>query len=536
MPVGPESIGSSAWSRRTAVIEPVIIAAPLLIAAIVMSVRFVGCGLNEVDPVNAYTPYSSTVLSMPNLISFWRLNDPTTGPPVAHDSKDSNDGLYEAGVTRRELGLVSDLSNDSDNYAALFDGSTGFVEIPFAANVNPSAATGFAVEALVYVWEIDPNNPRVIVSSFDSTLHTGYALALNGADFVATVGTGSGTVFAIVHAEAPKPRETYYVAMTYVGGSLELFVNPLPPEKDFDYSARKFVKQSFIDDDPGNTMYDQNSGTYAPQTTRMLQIGAGFGSDASPGKPFYGVIQNVAVYSPPLSFDDIVNHYFVFSAGYSIAPPGTSPATFSSEGSLWVDAAFPGMPSQTDTFNDAGGAPGAKRTYTIPYWCTSIDLILLGGGAGGEHGTFAGNAGGGGNAGQWTTKTIRRIDDPQQSDQIPWTTTSITVVLGAGGPGGKFSSKTAPANGIDTTVTVAGLLFSASGGSGLSGLGQPGAAVKPDPLQLNGANFTGGAVQTTADADGNDPGGGGAGGAGGFAPGDGGDGAAGSVWIVARQT
>jgi hypothetical protein len=51
---------------------PVIIAAPLLIAAILMAVRFVGCtqDFDQFDPQQS--SYSDTVSSTDGLVSFWQ--------------------------------------------------------------------------------------------------------------------------------------------------------------------------------------------------------------------------------------------------------------------------------------------------------------------------------------------------------------------------------------------------------------------------------------------------------------------------------
>jgi hypothetical protein len=84
---------------------PVIIAAPLVIAAILMAVRFVGCtqDFDQFDPQQS--SYSDTVSSTGGLVSFWQLND--ASPPTAVDSQDANNGTYEPGVTTHVDGLVS---------------------------------------------------------------------------------------------------------------------------------------------------------------------------------------------------------------------------------------------------------------------------------------------------------------------------------------------------------------------------------------------------------------------------------------------
>ena len=77
-------------------------------------------------------------------MSFWRLNEQSG--TTAKDSKDGNNGGYEGAVTLGVAGLVSSDSQDTDNFGAQFDGQTGYVEVPFAANLNQPK---FTVEALV---------------------------------------------------------------------------------------------------------------------------------------------------------------------------------------------------------------------------------------------------------------------------------------------------------------------------------------------------------------------------------------------------
>ena len=159
--------------------DSVIIAAPLVIAAVVMAVRFVGCSFSPGGVPQANTHYSTAVLNDPHLVSFWRLNEQSG--TVAVDSKGANNGTYQGGVTLGVPGLVSPDSQDSDNLAAQFDGQTGYVSVQFDADLNPPA---FTVEALVQPSGTDPNK-HVIVSS-----DTGYQLVLNGGAFEASVAAG----------------------------------------------------------------------------------------------------------------------------------------------------------------------------------------------------------------------------------------------------------------------------------------------------------------------------------------------------------
>jgi hypothetical protein len=61
-------------SGEMAMMDSVIIAAPLLIAALVMAVRFVGCGL-DTSGTGVPESYSGTVSATSGLQGFWQLND-----------------------------------------------------------------------------------------------------------------------------------------------------------------------------------------------------------------------------------------------------------------------------------------------------------------------------------------------------------------------------------------------------------------------------------------------------------------------------
>ena len=93
--------------------DSVVIAAPLLIAAIVMAVRFVGCGL---DTSGIPESYSGTVSGTTGLQGFWQLNDPS-GSTTAADSvggapNGTEPGTYQPGSTPGVTGLVCSNATD----------------------------------------------------------------------------------------------------------------------------------------------------------------------------------------------------------------------------------------------------------------------------------------------------------------------------------------------------------------------------------------------------------------------------------------
>jgi hypothetical protein len=235
-------------------------------------------------------------------MSFWRLNEQMG--TAANDSHDGNEGSYHGGVT---LGVPSQVSTDSNNFAAEFDGSTGFVDVPFAANVNPAQ---FTVEAIVNPSAIGDGSAtdfhalvssRVVVAS-DSF---GYILYLHGSAFEAWVGNGTPD-FAkvIVPAAATAGGGPYYVAMTYDGTTLTLYVNPT---------------DAFDPGNPGETAQQQASSAVAYMPNTQSDLGIGAATFPTPPRFFFpGVINDVAVYDTALDFSTIQAHYMVMMTGFSM--------------------------------------------------------------------------------------------------------------------------------------------------------------------------------------------------------------------------
>ena len=175
--------------------------------------------------------------------------------------------------------------------------------------------------------------------------------------------------------------------------------------------------------------------------------------------------------------------------------------------------------------------PGAY-TYTIPAWCSTVDVILLGGGGGGNSGAILWFNGGGGGAGNWIQVRLTR------GTNIPLTTTTISGSVGGGGWAGTVPAFVPNAgNGGTTTATGTGMAsLSATGGTGGRYQGSTQVGASPGTEVFDGQTYFGGAAQSYSSSNGNAPGGGAAGGDGHFAYGDdGGAGAAGQAWFYAYQ-
>jgi hypothetical protein len=182
------------------------------------------------------------------------------------------------------------------------------------------------------------------------------------------------------------------------------------------------------------------------------------------------------------------------------AKPLTVRVNLTGNGALTAKAGFPGYDPATKPYPSAG-----TYAFAIPFWCTTIDLALLGAGGGG---TYVEPVVGGG-AGEWQTVTLQRGSD------IPWAATTINVTVGQGGSGGTPSADATP--GGDTiaswdTATGTTQAVASGGGAGASANGQSGDGPSPTSQSVDDATLTAGAAQLSLAAAGNAPGGGGAGG------------------------
>jgi Concanavalin A-like lectin/glucanases superfamily len=487
-----------------AMMDSVVISAPLVIAAIVMAVRFVGCGL---DASGIPQSYSGTVAETTGLQGFWQLNEPSGSTTAADSVSNAPNGTYQPGTHPGVPGLVCSNATDGSATAASFDGVKGYVSVGFDQKLNPPQ---FTVEALL--------NPSKIASSVVVSSDTGYQLVLNGnGAFEASVGSGGtfGTP-VVVNAGATTTNGPLYAAMTYDGTHLTLYVNP----------AASGGPSTL-----GSDMYQQATVPYTPATSGELRIGA---SSAPPGEFFDGTIQDVAVYNRALGFYEIVNHYATSVCGFTPYPGGPTNSgdmavtgSLSGLGTLSLSGT-PTFPAMPPTPWPPQPLPSGSQTYDIPYWCTYIDLFLLGAGGGGSYGI----PGNGGQAGSWNAVTLYRGSGvtPSGLVKIPATTAAIDIVVGSGGAAG--TSALGPGTGGGTTASAVGLSQkTAAGGAGGASPNSDGGAVTPLTQTLNVTTETGGGVQIIGTGNGVAPGGGAAGG---FVS-NGGTGADGAVWIVARQ-
>ncbi len=183
--------------------------------------------------------------------------------------------------------------------------------------------------------------------------------------------------------------------------------------------------------------------------------------------------------------------------------PLTVKANLTGTGTLTGKASFPGHDATPKTYDTAG-----TYAFAIPFWCTRIDLVLLGAGGGGSYAPLGNGVGGG--AGQ-----LARPRALKRGSDIPWAATTINVTVGQGGSGGTPNADATP--GGDTTAswdtaTGTSQAVAVGGGAGASTTGQSGDGPSPTSTTVGDATLTAGTTQSTPAAAGNAPGGGGAGG------------------------
>jgi hypothetical protein len=332
-----------------------IVLIPVMLLGIVGMLCFVGCVLHtEGLPATPFNEYSNkTVLNNPAIMAYWPLNDPlkdTDNPAPAVERVSNIASSYIDRTTAPELYPAPEpnpwpdfpVPNPpaADVLSAAAPGTIAFgqpgivkgdavalampsviqpcvvvngcyVEAPFNPKFVPQGS--FTVEAWVRVdWTAgDPQAWRFVLDMRDFNPRKGFGLfampdpnqpgVYRWAAMVGNGGPGSGGFTTLTTSEGQitlsgggTPPDPVYLALTYNGQTLTLFVNGDP--------------QGHIDT------------AYLPNISQPLWIGAGApyvtrrplqpaGEPGSPLFPFVGAIQNVAIYSKDLMAADIRTHF-----------------------------------------------------------------------------------------------------------------------------------------------------------------------------------------------------------------------------------
>lgn len=288
-----------------------IVLIPLMLLGVVGALCFVGCVLNTHGYGPNLSAYESAVFNNKNLIALWPLNDTAESLPTAACINNAQfNGSYPGGPMGpnsfmiQQPGIVFGDVNNGLVPCASFNG--GFVTVGFQQALNPAA---FTLEAWVKPADAPAGVQRVVVASgktdqsANPTANAGYALAMASGVWVAEIGTGQ-TFFTVSSTDPIVPGVITYLAMTFDGTKLSLFVGTVGPAGGGNFAP-------FSGTPPASFMAE------APATATPLFIAMGRPDMTGGMFPFNGSIQDVALYSPPLSDTDVQNN---FNLGNT--PPG----------------------------------------------------------------------------------------------------------------------------------------------------------------------------------------------------------------------
>lgn len=293
-----------------------IVLIPLVLLGLVGALCFVGCaqiiGIQPwQNPPSQPSPYQVAIAGESNVVAFWPLNDPPAGadmiPTAAdvaqHPPPPLNGKYMDSVMLQQQPGIVpGDLQADeSRTPCAAF--TAGRVEVPFHEELNGAP---FTIECWVQpAWDASDTNIHSIFVSSDLNAATGYSLFCDNTNvWGGVIGLGQPAGFV---ETMPDPSsqpimlgtgQTYYLALTFDGIDLLLFVSPLGQ----DFNMNPYAQVSLKNQPPG-TKFQESGG--------MLPLFIGMGRpDMSPGQfPFVGKIQDVAFYRTALGATDLMKNF-----------------------------------------------------------------------------------------------------------------------------------------------------------------------------------------------------------------------------------
>jgi hypothetical protein len=331
-----------------------VVLLPLLLLGIVGTLCFVGCAFRTGGLLPAFTAYTNTIRANSDCIGYWPLKEAADTIPAAElisnntgqyidqntampgtvypwpgysVANGANPDVLSAAAAGNDMmgtiqfaqptivtGDIDPVPGDPAPPACMVVNGC-YVEVPWNDKFIPK--TTFTVEAWVRVdWTAgDPHAWRFVLDMREiSPVTTGFGIFAKAEDnmpgvyrWAALVGDGSTAFVPLESNEmtitlkdpAASAGTTFYLALTYDGQTLSLFVN-------------------------GDPQGGVASG-YAPNAAQVLWIGAGTpysprrpqppGPDpanpdpASPLFPFVGAIQDVAIYNVALEPGIIQTHF-----------------------------------------------------------------------------------------------------------------------------------------------------------------------------------------------------------------------------------
>ena len=223
--------------------------------------------------------YKSAIMGTSGLASYWRLDE--ASGTTACDSKGSNRGTYQSGVT---LGQAGALSGDS-NSAVDLNGTTGSVTIPSSASLDPSAQ--ISLEAWVRPRRLD-------VSQTVARKDQQYLLRLAGQAVVFRIWSG-GSLTELSTGNVLTAGVYQHLVATYDGAQMRIYVN-------------------------GRLVASRPLAGGIGQSTNSLYLGQSGSYDY-----FSGGLDEVAVYNLALGAVQIQTHYTIRAGSAPTASPDTTP-------------------------------------------------------------------------------------------------------------------------------------------------------------------------------------------------------------------
>lgn len=253
--------------------------------------------------------YHNVVKAEPNLVCHWRLSEGEAGNAVAIDSAPDlpMNGEYKnlPGVSRNVPGALALVADPADK-SAEFDGTQGFVEVPYHLLLNPPL--DFSIEAWVNPLG-NATEPQVVLGSYElnnAIVARGFLLEVEMAPAPkvrARVGYGSdATLIDASLGDGTEHGGWRHVILTYenVTKQLKLYVN-----------ADSGTPDAVLGGTTGPPVF------FVSNASKPLRIGAGLhpsqSTDAT--QHFKGRIDEVALYRAALDGARVRAH---FLAGTSL--------------------------------------------------------------------------------------------------------------------------------------------------------------------------------------------------------------------------
>jgi hypothetical protein len=284
--------------------------------------------------VNAVTAVSNhaPIVRFDNPSAFWRLGE--AGGATAVDSVGGHDGTYMGGLT---YGVGGALPGDRDT-AVEFDGSSGYVAVPFSAALNPQGP--FTVEAWVRPNSIPDSaaTPCPISSAQFNGNRSGWQIRERDTGWQFVLYTHNSSTVAndglanTSHGGVPSTNSWTHLVGVYDGSSTYLYVNGIA----FSSSVSGYAAN-----------YDDGVNAAAPFT---------IGARSSLNNNFSGRVDEAAFYNRALSPVEVSSHYL----DRPRLLPGRSGGSISL---TWPVGTLQQADDVTGTYTDVANA---TSPYTVP--------------------------------------------------------------------------------------------------------------------------------------------------------------------------